>query len=436
MVRVLRHEKPPCGYRQQVDHVQQRTDQQHRHHRPLASIRRARQQIPLAPRATQRREPDDAERADQERAEGERHHPAQPVQLADFSLVGRGVDRAGAEEQGDLAHGVHHDLHRTADHTHRGGQRRAQHHVAQLADRGIGEPGLEIVLGQGHEGGQQYGQRRHPQQPLRGAGGAQEINAEHVNDHLHHREHTGLNHRHGMKQRADRSRRDHRRRQPAMERHQRRLADAEHVQRQQDSHGRAFHLAGQNAARHEIQGPGDCPGPDDGQQQQTDGGAQQDAQIQPSGPHGLGRALVGDQRVGREGQRFVEDEQGQQIAGEGNADGAGDGDGETDVEPGLVLFLVAAHVADGIERIQRPQQRCHAGEGHAQRFHAQPQRQAGCELEQIHGGPGAGQHRRQQGQHDAEQQHRSQQGRTLAPVGAVVVGGDEKRAQQRDEQRQ
>ncbi len=150
----FRREEPSRHHRQQIGHVQQRADHQHGDHRQLSGVGRAQQQVPLAPGTAQRRQTDDAERADQEGAEGKRHDPAQPVQLTDFGFVSSGIDGAGAEEQGDLAHGVHDDLHRTADHTHRGGQRRAQHHVGQLADGRIGQPGLEVILGQRHAGRQ------------------------------------------------------------------------------------------------------------------------------------------------------------------------------------------------------------------------------------------------------------------------------------------
>ncbi len=63
---------------------------------------------------------------------------------------------------------------------------------------------------------------------------------------------------------------------------------------------------------------------------------------------------MGDQRISRERQRFIENEQSQQIAGKSDADGAGDGDREANIEPGLMQFFITAHVADGIERIQRP----------------------------------------------------------------------------------
>jgi hypothetical protein len=83
-------------------------------------------------------------------------------------------------------------------------------------------------------------------QPVGGAG--QLIEAEDVDHDLDHREHAGLDHRHRVQQRGNRRRRHHRGGQPAVEGHQRRLADAEHEQGQQHRHRAAVHAGRQDAA--------------------------------------------------------------------------------------------------------------------------------------------------------------------------------------------
>ena len=61
----------------------------------------------------------------------------------------------------------------------------------------------------------------------------QRVESENVDNDLDDGEHAGLHDRHRVQQRADRRRRDHRGRQPEMQRHHRGLADPEHVERKQ-----------------------------------------------------------------------------------------------------------------------------------------------------------------------------------------------------------
>ena len=94
---------------------------------------------------------------------------------------------------------------------------------------------------------------------------------------------------------------------------------------------------------------------------------------------------MGDERVGRQRQNLVEDEQGQQVLGEGDADGGRNGHGEEEIETGLVDFMVATHVANSVERCDNPQTRCDQAEQHPQRLDAESQRQAGQHLQQLDG---------------------------------------------------
>ena len=88
----------------------------------------------------------------------------------------------------------------------------------------------------------------------------------------------------------------------------------------------------------------------------------------------LGVAVVGDQRIGHQRQRLVEQEQGQQVGGEGDAHRRRQREREADVEAGLVRLVVGAHVADRIDRVDDPQPRGDQREQHARA--ARPRRRA------------------------------------------------------------
>ncbi len=157
------------------------------------------------------------------------------------------------------------------------------------------------------------------------------------------------------------------RRSVAVERHHRRLADAEHVHGQKQRCKAAGSLVSENAARGKVK-CGDGPSPDHGGQLQHDRRADQDSEVDPPGAFRLFGAGMRDQRKRRNRQHFVEHEQRQHVAGEGDAERARYGDGEAHVEPGLVLFMVSTHVADRIDRGDDPQKACDAGKQHAERF--------------------------------------------------------------------
>ena len=140
-----------------------------------------------------------------------------------------------------------------------------------------------------------------------------------------------------------------------MDRHQCGLADAEHVQTHQDRQQGFVDLAVEDAAEREVACPGYGICPDDRRQQQADGCGQKDAEIDARATAGFIGLLVGDERVGGQRQHFIEDEKRQQIVCVGDAHGRAKRDGETGIEACLVLLVVAAHVADGIERCDDPQ---------------------------------------------------------------------------------
>ena len=78
----------------------------------------------------------------------------------------------------------------------------------------------------------------------------------------------------------------------------------------------------------------------------------------------LGRALVGDQRVGGQRQHFVEDHEGKQVAGQRQADGSGDTEAEKTEEAASVRCVL--QVTDRINRGDQPEHGRQGDEQHRQ----------------------------------------------------------------------
>jgi hypothetical protein len=83
--------------------------------------------------------------------------------------------------------------------------------------------------------------------------------------------------------------------------------------------------------------PAEVPDVDHRRQQEEHRGAHQDRQVGAPAAARLVGAGVGDQRIGDQRQHFVEQEQRQQVGGEGDRQRGGDGQREADVEARLVL---------------------------------------------------------------------------------------------------
>ena len=111
----------------------------------------------------------------------------------------------------------------------------------------------------------------------------QRADAEDIDDDLEDGEDAGLDHRHGVEERRDRRRRDHRRGQPEVQRHHRRLGRAEDEQREQDAELERIDAAAEDAARGEVEGARDDPGPGDGRKKEHGRGAEQHHQVEPAG---------------------------------------------------------------------------------------------------------------------------------------------------------
>ena len=109
--------------------------------------RRAQNRV-LAEKSGQRRNARNRDRRDHERPRRDRNLAPQRAHLAHVLLAGHRVDHAArTEEEQRLEERVGHQVENA------GGERahaQRQEHVAELADRGIGQHALDVVLHQAH----------------------------------------------------------------------------------------------------------------------------------------------------------------------------------------------------------------------------------------------------------------------------------------------
>ncbi len=127
----------------------------------------------------------------EERGRRDRHHPPQAAESPHVDHASHGVhDRTGAEEQQCLEAGVCEQVEDRGSEAEQGAGAKAREHVAQLADRGVGEHPFEIVLDRPDEGGHQRRRgtddRHHRERA--GAGGKERRRArDQVDARCHHR---------------------------------------------------------------------------------------------------------------------------------------------------------------------------------------------------------------------------------------------------------
>ena len=155
-----------------------------------------------------------------------RQHLAQAAEAAHVDDVAHGVhDAAGREEQERLEKGVGEQVEHARDDGVRAGRRRAdgaaeaEEHVAELAQRGIGQHALEVVLRQGDQGGEQGREAADA--------GDDELGVRRVlkeRGAASHEVDAGRDHRRGVDQGADRRRAFHGVGQPHVQRELGRLA--------------------------------------------------------------------------------------------------------------------------------------------------------------------------------------------------------------------
>ena len=125
-----------------------------------------------------------------------------------------------------------------------------------------------------------------------------------------------------MQQRRDRRGGDHRDGQPAMQRHERRL-DPERHDQDDEQRPRGPGPVGRDLLHHaagdEIRGARKPPKPQRPEKQQQPARQRVD-QIDAPGPQRGRRAIMDHQRIGRDGQQLVEQQEGEEVARHGNAD--------------------------------------------------------------------------------------------------------------------
>ena len=142
------------------------------------------------------------------------------------------------------------------------------------------------------------------------------------------------------------------------------------------------------------------------------------------------------QREGGERKDLVEDEQGEEIAGEGHSHHRGDREGEEEVETRLILLVVTPHVADRIGRGHDPEERGDEGEENAQRLGLERDRDSGDRLRQHHLRARAAAHRNVDPQDDREEDPGGDQTGRLAQVRIATQQQDERGPGDRHHQRE
>ena len=220
-----------------------------------------------------------------------------------------------------------------------------------------------------------------------------------------------------------------------MNRHQGSLANAKCEHQQQHTDQGLGDLAFQNAARCEIQCPGKRICPDHRRQEQADGRAQQYPHIDACRLYSRFIALVGHQRVSRNGQHFVEYEQCEQVGGKRDPHRSKQGNSEANIEPGLVLLIVAAHIADRIYRVYDPEPRCKSSKQHTDRFDLEGDFEARQHFNKMQLRAPACLQRGDQAPYNAGQGNRSCQRYGFAHIGPAAGQRNSKGADKRYRQR-
>ena len=234
-----------------------------------------------------------------------------------------------------------------------------------------------------------------------------------------------------MQQRAHRGRRHHGRGQPGVEGHDGGLGETAQVteidRAQQQARGVD---AVEQAGGFEIEGAGHLVSERQPGQQEGLGSPHQVDQVAPAAVPGFLVLLVVDQGIGDQAERLVEDDQGEQVGGEGPADGRRQADGETGEEAGLGVLLQAPHVADAVDRGDDPQQGRYGGEHHAQGIHPEGEIHPRQYLEQGDLDGPAREHHGRHGYDDQELDQGRHQGDRVPEVVSTVEPEDGARGQQ------
>src|SRR5690606_24875804 len=223
-----------------------------------------------------------------------------------------------------------------------------QEHVAELADRRVGEDLLDVVLGHRDGGGDEGGHHAHPGDDVRRpvvAGGQDGVDPG-------HEEHAAGHHRRGEDERRDRRRARHGVGQPDVQRDLGRLAGGAEEEEQRDGGGRhARQLAGAGGQLAVVDGAQRGEGEEDGEQEAPVADPVGDERLLA----GRGVGLVGeperDEQVGAEADALPPDEGDEEVAAQDEQQHREDEEVEVDEELGEVGGPV--HVADRVQVDER-----------------------------------------------------------------------------------
>ena len=262
------------------------------------------------------------------------------------------IDGTGAEEQGDLGKGVIDDMDQSTLNTGRGQQGDTHDDIGKLADRGVGQPGLQVVFGQGEDRGHQHGEADKIGGRDTKVEGIHGIDPKDIEHDPGGAEDTDLDDGHGMEKGGDRGRGDHGTGQPVVKGHDAVLGKTEETEDIEHDNQCLVDIGREDAGRDiggKVEGAGQHIDENHGRQQEGLGGCCQVDNVFPGAMIAFFILMMGDQRIGADGDDLVKEVQGEKIVGEGHTDGTEDGQREAGIEPGLGMFVQAPHISHGIE---------------------------------------------------------------------------------------
>ncbi len=190
-------------------------------------------------------------------------------------------------------------------------------------------------------------------------------------------------------------------------------------------------MAGENAALAEVERAGQHPGGHHAGEQEDDGSTHEHTEVDACRLFRMLGAVMRDQRVGDQRHRFVEQEQREHVAGQRNALGGKDGAGKAHEKAGLVLFVVAAHVTDGIQRTDDPQSGSDERKERAQRLDDELEGHARQHFGEHQLGSRAAHHVAHQRQHLSEQGHRNGECDAFTHIGRTATQGHQQHPEER-----
>ena len=159
-----------------------------------------------------------------------------------------------------------------------------------------------------------------------------------------------------------------------MQRHNRSLYGTCQNHQYEDSlqHPSRSHVRSQEAAGSKVHRTADAVNGDNAGQEKLTGN-QGINQILTAGHQSFLVTLMQYQRIACQSQQLVKDEEGQQVFGHRNAHYGTHADSKSSKVTGLLAFVIAAHIADGIEVHRYPQHRSEHRKNHAGRIGTQRQ---------------------------------------------------------------